>query len=363
VIAQIMIFALGFLVASLSALLVLPLFWRRARRLARRRIEMSMPLSVNEVMADRDRLRADFAVERCRLEQTLDVVVEKRTVALAAVARMEAALFDMRALAATAERTSEAHAATAQDLTAQLGAATKSLYDAEHAWGTWETRGRSLQNACDRLRMSASADAAANEALDACRRELEANLSETAQQLSTARAGQAAAAEKIETLLAELETAGERAQQAEIFSRATLTRANAEEQRAELLSRSLQQTKRDLEEAQRESETLRREVAKAEARTDALRASLERQAEVRRALDSDVSARLVSAESQISGLKSALDEAKREAADLRRGAGVGPRRRAASGREPRPMKGLEVVTDERPDAPARSGESVLDRPA
>jgi hypothetical protein len=63
-----MIFALGFLVAGLIALAFAPAFWRRALRLTRRRLETQVPLSVEEILADRDHLRAEFAVERRRLE-------------------------------------------------------------------------------------------------------------------------------------------------------------------------------------------------------------------------------------------------------------------------------------------------------
>jgi chromosome segregation ATPase len=359
-IAQIMIFALGFLVAGLSALLVLPLFWRRARRLARRRVEMSMPLSINEVLADRDRLRAEFAVEQCRLEQTIDAVSSKRATALASLARTETALFETRARVSSAETQAAALAEDVKDLSAQLGASTKSLFDSQHWLDVWERRARDLDEAHNQLKVSASAGAVANESLTIRIGEVEKRLGETLRDLATARAGQADAAAHIEELLTETESIRERAEQAEAFGKATLARANAEEQRAEFLTRSLDQTKRDLDDAHRESSQLRREVAKAEARTDALRASLERQSEVRKSLDSDVSARLVGAETQISGLKSALDEARREAAELRRVAGA---RRRPQGREPRPMKGLEVVADDRADAPARSGESLLDRPA
>ena len=57
-----MIFALGFLVAALFGLLFLPAVQRRAARLAGRRLEMLLPLSMEEIVAERDQLRAEFAV-------------------------------------------------------------------------------------------------------------------------------------------------------------------------------------------------------------------------------------------------------------------------------------------------------------
>ncbi len=75
---QIMIFALGFLCAGLLTLLFLPAFWRRAMTLSRRQIEMQIPLSMAEVVAERDQLRAEFAAEQRKLEQRLDALNETR---------------------------------------------------------------------------------------------------------------------------------------------------------------------------------------------------------------------------------------------------------------------------------------------
>jgi chromosome segregation ATPase len=69
-----MVFALGFLVASLMALAIAPAFWRRAIRLSTRRLEMQLPLSPEEILAGRDLLRAEFAVERRKLEQKAEAL-------------------------------------------------------------------------------------------------------------------------------------------------------------------------------------------------------------------------------------------------------------------------------------------------
>ncbi|MDE2363967.1 MAG: hypothetical protein KGM42_14920 [Hyphomicrobiales bacterium] len=67
-----MYFALGLFVAGLVSLLLLPAISRRAMRLSRRRIEALLPLSMDEVTAERDLLRAEFAAERRRLEQKME---------------------------------------------------------------------------------------------------------------------------------------------------------------------------------------------------------------------------------------------------------------------------------------------------
>jgi predicted nucleic acid-binding Zn-ribbon protein len=69
--------ALGFLLASLLALLFAPAFWRRAVRLTKRRIEMTMPMSAADIQADKDQLRAEFAIELRRVEVALDKAKDK----------------------------------------------------------------------------------------------------------------------------------------------------------------------------------------------------------------------------------------------------------------------------------------------
>ncbi|MDR3374275.1 MAG: hypothetical protein P4L98_11160 [Ancalomicrobiaceae bacterium] len=61
-------YALGFLTAGLIALILAPALWTRAVRLTRRRIEASQPLTLAEIKADRDQIRAEFAVTSRRLE-------------------------------------------------------------------------------------------------------------------------------------------------------------------------------------------------------------------------------------------------------------------------------------------------------
>jgi len=69
--------ALGFLLASLLALLFAPAFWRRAVRLTKRRIEATMPMSAADIQADKDQLRAEFAIELRRVEVALDKAKDK----------------------------------------------------------------------------------------------------------------------------------------------------------------------------------------------------------------------------------------------------------------------------------------------
>lgn len=133
-----MIFALGFLVAGLAALAFAPAFWRRANRLTRRRLEMQMPLSVHEILAERDQLRAEFAVERCRLDQRADHLNDRHAGALVEIGRQTARISRLEgALSSQAKsqlETEEALAQSTEQLTsveAELGALRKALYDAD----------------------------------------------------------------------------------------------------------------------------------------------------------------------------------------------------------------------------------------
>lgn len=69
VVETIMIFALGFLAATLIALLIIPAVNSRAERLARRRAAALFPLSISELTAEKDHLRAEFAVLQRRIER------------------------------------------------------------------------------------------------------------------------------------------------------------------------------------------------------------------------------------------------------------------------------------------------------
>lgn len=137
-IEQAVIFALGFLVAGLLALAFAPAFWRRAYRLTRRRLEMQMPLSAQEILAERDQLRAEFAVERCRLDQRAEELTYRHTADLAELGRRAAEIAtlrtDLAAGAVALQQAEDAHMDIAQELTgleAEVGALRKALYDSE----------------------------------------------------------------------------------------------------------------------------------------------------------------------------------------------------------------------------------------
>lgn len=73
-IENIMYFALGLLVAGLLALVIMPAVWQRAVRLTKRRIEAATPITMAEFRADKDQLRAEFALSTRRLEMNVETL-------------------------------------------------------------------------------------------------------------------------------------------------------------------------------------------------------------------------------------------------------------------------------------------------
>ena len=82
-IESIMYFGIGFLVAALIGLVIIPLVHSRAVRLTMRRLEAATPLSMAEIQADKDQLRAEFAMSTRRLEMSVEQLKNKTTSQLA----------------------------------------------------------------------------------------------------------------------------------------------------------------------------------------------------------------------------------------------------------------------------------------
>lgn len=82
-IEPIMYFGIGFLVAALFGLVLVPLVHNRAVRLTMKRLEAATPLSLAEIQADKDQLRAEFAMSTRRLEMSVEQLKAKSTNQLA----------------------------------------------------------------------------------------------------------------------------------------------------------------------------------------------------------------------------------------------------------------------------------------
>jgi septal ring factor EnvC (AmiA/AmiB activator) len=97
VIQSILYFALGVLCAGLVVMIVAPIIWRRAVILTRKRIEASVPLTVDEILAHKDRLRAEHAMTVRRLEMSVKQLRRKVATQLAEIGNNGA---ELRALSA-----------------------------------------------------------------------------------------------------------------------------------------------------------------------------------------------------------------------------------------------------------------------
>lgn len=95
-IEPIMYLAIGFLVSMLFGLMIVPLVHNRAVRLTTRRLEAATPLSMAEIQADKDQLRADFAMSARRLEMSVDQLKNKTTSQLADLGKKSDAINRMK---------------------------------------------------------------------------------------------------------------------------------------------------------------------------------------------------------------------------------------------------------------------------
>src|SRR3972149_5990215 len=75
----VMIGALGFFLGCLLALMLAPPLWNRAVNPTTKKLEATMPMSLADIQADKDQLRAEFAIEVRKVEVALDKAKEKAT--------------------------------------------------------------------------------------------------------------------------------------------------------------------------------------------------------------------------------------------------------------------------------------------
>lgn len=156
-----MIFALGFLAAGLLTLLFLPAVWRRAMRLSTRRLEMQLPLSVGEIVAERDQLRAEFAVTRRRIEQKYEALQEVHAGDFAELGRRAGKMAELAVQVdglsgdvARLERSGAATSASLAEARAEAGGLHGALHQSDGLRERREEQLRGLENACQILQIT-----------------------------------------------------------------------------------------------------------------------------------------------------------------------------------------------------------------
>ena len=91
-----MLLLLGICIGGLVAFLFAPSVWHRAVRLTTRRLEATMPMSLSEIEADKDLLRASYAVKIRRLEAGLNAARDKSANQLVEISRHQMEIAELR---------------------------------------------------------------------------------------------------------------------------------------------------------------------------------------------------------------------------------------------------------------------------
>jgi chromosome segregation ATPase len=124
---SIMYFGIGFLVAALLGLLFIPAVHNRATRLTMKRLEASTPVSITEIRADKDQLRAEFAVSTRRLELKIEKLKAQTTSQLAELGKKTDAINQCKKELADKNGSSVALEARTKTLGEQLRATEEEL--------------------------------------------------------------------------------------------------------------------------------------------------------------------------------------------------------------------------------------------
>jgi chromosome segregation ATPase len=124
-IESVMYLGIGFLAATLLGLLFIPLVHNRAVRLTMKRLEASTPMSISEIRADKDHLRAEFAISTRRLEMRIEKLQAQTTTQLAELGKKTDAINQLKKELAETKVTNLALEARDRTLRDQLRAREK----------------------------------------------------------------------------------------------------------------------------------------------------------------------------------------------------------------------------------------------
>ena len=119
-IESIMFFGGGFLVASLLGLVLISVVHHRAVRLTERRLADAIPVSMTEIQADKDNLRAEFAMSSRRLEMNVEQLKAKATSQLGDIARKTEAINRLKSELAEKNAVTDELDATAKGLASKM---------------------------------------------------------------------------------------------------------------------------------------------------------------------------------------------------------------------------------------------------
>ena len=158
----IMYLAIGFLVSMLFGLMIVPLVHNRAVRLTTKRLEAATPLSMAEIQADKDQLRAEFAMSARRLEMSVEQLKNKTSSQLAdlgkksdAINRLKIELGEKNAAIFSLEAREKALKDQLRATEEEFTAKTQSLRTAEQQFSDKQTELAKLNNELSERSMTA----------------------------------------------------------------------------------------------------------------------------------------------------------------------------------------------------------------
>lgn len=293
----IMFFALGFLAASLIALVLLSAVWHRAVRLTTKRIEGAIPVSMAEIQADKDQLRAEFAMSTRRLETSVDQLKLKTTEQFAELGRKNDTIRKLKT--ETEEKTAQVTALEAQERTLraklssteeELSLKSKELHEAESQLA--KKAGEMAQIARQLSDMSAESDSRRLqiETLDGQCTNLKARIAGLEKEVA-----------ETEERMVEERNAAERASRSLVDERGQV----------ETLNSRLTEMKEMTESGKSQAENLSRNIV-------SLESEARRQAEIAAQRETELTARLTQREAELIEIKAGLDTSRVESLALHR---------------------------------------------
>lgn len=293
----IMFFALGFLAASLIALVLLSAVWHRAVRLTTKRIEGAIPVSMAEIQADKDQLRAEFAMSTRRLETSVDQLKLKTTEQFAELGRKNDTIRKLKT--ETEEKTAQVTALEAQERTLraklssteeELSLKSKELHEAESQLA--KKAGEMAQIARQLSDMSAESDSRRLqiETLDGQCTNLKARIAGLEKEVA-----------ETEERMVEERNAAERASRSLVDERGQV----------ETLNSRLTEMKELTESGKSQAENLSRNIV-------SLESEARRQAELAAQRETELTARLTQREAELIEIKAGLDTSRVESLALHR---------------------------------------------
>lgn len=277
-IEPIMFFGIGFLVASLFGLVLVPLIHNRAVRLTMRRLEAATPFSMAEIQAEKDQLRAEFAMSTRRLEMSVEQLKAKTTSQLSDLGRKTVAVNKLKL--ELGEKTAailelEAREKTLRDqlraTEEEFSVKTNTMHDVEHALSGKETELAKLTAALgertaltDSQRVEIAALKAQVEALKAQGDQVQSEIKETEERLQRERRAAEGATREVEQERGKVETLTNRIAQLERQLASQTTEAEILGKRVQELEGRLTEQGRMLVEREYDARSLRGEADKTE---------------------------------------------------------------------------------------------------